>query len=111
MEKSSLYFVKQVWNLTPQPLNPKYKKQFIEGLKLKGKDWDKFTKTITKDWFAPFEEGKHLTWQQSLILFGVDKAIRGDIPLRISIVSGHGIGKSMILSILILWFLFVHTKS
>ena len=108
MEKSSLYFVKQVWNLTPQPLNPKYKKQFIEGLKLKGKDWDKFTKTITKDWFAPFEEGKHITWQQSLILFGVDKAIRGDIPLRISIVSGHGIGKSMILSILILWFLFVH---
>ncbi len=28
--------------------------------------------------------------------------------MRISIVSGHGIGKSMILSVLILWFLWVH---
>lgn len=108
MEKSSIYFLKQVWNLVPQPLLPKYKQQFIDGLKLKGKDWDKFTKQITKEWFDEFKEGKHITWQQSLILFGVDKAIRGDIPLRLSIVSGHGIGKSMILSILILWFLFVH---
>ena len=108
MEKSSIYFTKQVWNLTPQPLKPEFKQLFIDGLKLKGKDWDKFTSTITKDWFSTFKEGENITWQQSLILFGVDKAIRGDIPLRISIVSGHGIGKSMILSILILWFLFVH---
>lgn len=108
MERSSIYFTRQVWGLTPQPLTTKRKQEFIEGLKLKGKDWDNFTKTVTKDWFSEFEEGKHITWQQSLILYGVDKAMRGDIPLRISIVSGHGIGKSMILSILILWFLFVH---
>jgi len=108
MEKSSIYFLKQVWNLTPQKLKPEYKQIFKEGLALKGKDWDEFTKTINKDWYQTFEEGKNITWQQSLILCGVDKAIRGDIPLRISIVSGHGIGKSMILSILILWFLFVH---
>lgn len=111
MEKSSLYFTKQVWGLIPQPIKPEFKQQFKEGLKLKGKDWDAFTKTIKPTLFEPFEEGKHITWQQSLILFGVDKAMRGDIPLRISIVSGHGIGKSMILSILILWFLFVHPEA
>lgn len=111
MEKSSLYFVKQVWGLVPQGLNPNFKQQFIDGLKLKGKDWDKFTKQVKPDWFQPFEEGKHITWQQALILFGVDKAIRGDIPLRISIVSGHGIGKSCVLSWLILWFLFVHPEA
>jgi len=108
MEKSSIYFLKQVWNLTPQALIPEKKEIFKKGLALKGKEWDNFTSTITKEWFLPFEEGKNITWQQALILFGVDKAIRGDIPLRISIVSGHGIGKSMILSILIIWFLFVH---
>jgi hypothetical protein len=111
MEKSSLYFVKVVWNLSPQPLKPEYKQQFKEGLSFKGKEWDKFVSQVTANWFTPFEEGKHLTWQQSLILFGVDKALRNDIPLRISIVSGHGIGKSMILSLLILWFLFVHPES
>lgn len=108
MEKSSLYFLKQVWDLVPQELEDEYKQIFKDGLKKKDKDWDKFTATVTKDWFKPFKEGKNITWQQALILFGVDKAIRGEIPLRISIVSGHGIGKSMTLSILILWFLFVH---
>lgn len=108
MEQSSLYFLKQVWNLVPQKPKPEFKKQFIEGLKLKNKDWDTFTKSVKKEWFEPFEEGKNITWQQALILTGVDKAIKGEVPLRMSIVSGHGIGKSMTLSILILWFLFVH---
>jgi hypothetical protein len=111
MEQSSLYFVKQVWNLQPQKPKEEFKKQFLDGLKLKGKDWDAFTKQVKKEWFEPFEEGKNLTWQQALILTGVDKAIKGDAPLRISIVSGHGIGKSMTLSILILWFLFVHPEA
>lgn len=111
MEKSSLYFVKVVWGLVPQPLKEEYKDQFRTGLTLKGKEWDTFAKTVTPDWFLKYEEGKHLTWQQSLIFFGVDKAIRGDVPLRISIVSGHGIGKSCTLSLLIAWFLFVHPES
>lgn len=111
MEKSSLYFLKQVWGLTPQSIHPDKKEEFKKGLKLKGKEWDTFTNNVKASWFLPFEEGKNITWQQSLILFGVDKAIRGDIPLRISIVSGHGIGKSMTLSILILWFLFVHPEA
>lgn len=111
MEKSSLYFVKSVWGLLPQPLHPDYKQKFIDGLKLKGKEWDIFCKTVTLDWFTDYEDSKHLTWQQSLILFGIDKAIRGDCSPRISIVSGHGIGKSMVSSLLILWFLFVHPEA
>lgn len=111
MEKSSLYFIKAVWGLVPQPLLPEYKDKFKKGLTLKNKDWDAFVKTITRDWFLPYEDNKHLTWQQSLILFGIDKAMRGDIPPRVSIVSGHGIGKSMVSSLLILWFLFVHPEA
>ncbi len=111
MEKSSLYFIKTVWGLAPQPLHPDYKQKFIEGLRLKNKEWDEFARTVNATWFLPYEEGKHMTWQQSLILFGIDKAIRNECSPRISIVSGHGIGKSMVSSLLILWFLFVHPEA
>ena len=108
MERSSLYYVRQTWGLIPQPLKPEYEDRFKLGLCLKGKAWDRFCKAVKPQWFAPYVEGLHLTWQQSLALYGVDKAIKGDCSARISIVSGHGIGKSMMLSLLILWFLFVH---
>lgn len=108
MKGSCLFFTKTVLNLVPQPLKQEYKKRFTDGLKLKGKAWDKFCATVNQEWFEEYIDGKHITWQQAIIFYGVDKAIHGDIPLRISIVSGHGIGKSCMLSILILWFLFVH---
>lgn len=111
MERSSLYFVQQVWHLTPQPIKREYEVRFRLGLLLKGKAWDKFCEGVTEDWFGVYREGYHLTWQQSLVLFGIDKAIRGECSMRISIVSGHGIGKSMLLSILILWFLYVHPNA
>jgi len=110
MEKSSIYFIKVVWGLSPQPLKIEFKEKFLAGLKLKNKDWDAFTATVRPEWFEPFIFGKHLTWQQTLILLGVDKAMRGDVPLRISIVSGHGVAKSCTLSLLVLWFLFVHPE-
>lgn len=111
MEQSSLYFVKQAWGLIPQPLKPEYETRFKIGLLLKGKAWDRFCASVQKTWFVEYRDGLHLTWQQSLVCYGVDKAIRGEVPWRISIVSGHGIGKSMIISLLMLWFLFVHPDS
>lgn len=108
MENSSLYFIRQIWGLVPQPVKKEYEARFRIGLLLKGKAWDRFCATVRPFWFQDYREGLHLTWQQSLVCYGVDKGLRGDIPMRISIVSGHGIGKSMIVSILILWFLFVH---
>lgn len=108
MEHSPLYFIQRVWNLTPQPIKRKHADIFQLGLTLKGKDWDKFVSTVRPEWFGTFQEGKHISWQQTLVLFGIVKAIRGDIPMRISIVSGHGIGKTALLSWLILWFLWVH---
>ena len=108
MEKSSLYFIKQVWGLVPQPLKKEYQDRFNLGLCLTGKAWDRFCEQVKQNWFDEYKEGHHLTWQQSLALYGVDKAIKGECSARISIVSGHGIGKSMMLSVLILWFLFVH---
>ncbi len=108
MEQSCLYFIKVMWGLVPQPIKPEYETRFKLGLFLKGKDWDTFAHTVTPDWFLPYQQGYHLTWQQSLVCYGIDKALKGEVPFRTSIVSGHGIGKSALISLLVIWFLFVH---
>lgn len=110
MTASPLFFIQRSWNLVPQPVKKKYYDRFLLGLKLRGKDWDIFCASVGPEWFGTFEEGKHISWQQVLALLGIEKALRGEVPMRISIVSGHGIGKTALLSWLILWFLFVHPE-
>lgn len=111
MERSSLYFIRMAWGLVPQPIKSEYLERYKLGLLLTGKAWDAFCATVRPHWFAPYQDGLHITWQQSLVLYGIDKATRGDLPNRVSIASGHGIGKSAMLSWLILWFLYVHPMS
>lgn len=111
MRESPLYFISKVWGLVPQPILPKYYDRFSKGLTLKGKDWDEFCKTVTPEWFAKYHDGEHVTWQQTLVLYGIEKALRKEVHARISIVSGHGTGKSTLLSYVILWFLFVHPNA
>lgn len=108
MEQSCLYWIRQTYGLVPQPVKEEYKARFLLGLLMTGKKWDEFTATVQPFWFQEYQEGFHLTWQQSLVCYGIDKALLKQAPLRISIVSGHGIGKSCLVSILILWFLFIH---
>jgi len=111
MAESCLYFIRQAWGLVPQPVKPEYMARFSMGLLMRGKEWDIFCKQVKPYWFEDYKQGLHMTWQQSLVCYGIDKALRREIPLRISIVSGHGIGKSTMLSWIILWFLFVHPDS
>lgn len=56
---------------------------------------------------SKFIKGKHLTAQQHDILLAVEAALQ-DGKKRISIASGHGIGKSATLSWLLLWYLFCY---
>lgn len=111
MEQSILYFIAQVWGFVPQKVKEEYQTQFKLGLLLKGDAWKTFCEQVQPFWFEPYQEGLNMTWQQALVCHGIDKALKGEVPLRISIVSGHGIGKSMMLSLIILWFLFVHPDS
>lgn len=111
LEASSLYFVKQMWGLIPQPIKPEYQTRFEIGLLMRDKAWDTFCESVRPEWFEPYRDGHHITWQQALVLHGVDKALKGECSVRISVASGHGIGKSMMLAVLILWFLFVHPQS
>lgn len=75
-QKSPLLFIEKTWGLTPQ----------AQG--------------------EPFIRGKHLTWQQHQIILAVENAVQGKAVKRISIRSGHGIGKTAALAWLILWYLF-----
>lgn len=81
MQKSPLYFIEGMWKLVPEKDNKK------------------------------FVKGKHLTWQQEEILLAVEKAVNGKAPGRITVASGHGIGKSSCLSWLVLWYLFCFKDS
>lgn len=111
MQASPLYFIMHTWGLIPQVCKPEFKDWFKAGLEMKGKDWTKFCSEVKPEWFEPYLENFHLTWQQSLVLYGIEKALKGDVHSRISVVSGHGTGKSCLLSMVILWFLFVHPES
>lgn len=52
-----------------------------------------------------FIKGKHITWQQVKIIKSVQSSLQGG-KRRISVASGHGIGKTACLSWLIIWYLF-----
>lgn len=108
MERSPLYWIRQTFALVPQPVKAEYAARYRMGLLMTGKDWDAFCRSVRASWFEPYVSGLHITFQQTLVLYGIEKALRGECSNRISIVSGHGIGKSTLLAWVILWFLFVH---
>ena len=98
-QKSPILFVEKIWNLTPQPIKPEHK-ELVDKLVTEGR-----LKEIKAEYFDEFIKNKHITWQQWLLLSAVEIALSGG-KRRISVVSGHGTGKSCTLSWLILWYLF-----
>ena len=102
-KKSPLFFIKEIWGLVPQPVKPEFR------------DLIKTTepKDYKRTWFERFEKGKHITWQQWVILLCVERSLPAgsEYPRRISVKSGHGIGKDTVLSWLILWFLWSFDNS
>lgn len=97
MQRSPIYAVQMLWGLLPQPLKPEYRK-IAETAKLQD---------FQPEWFEQFVLGKHITWQQWLLLRAVEFAINGKGPKRITVESGHGTGKSTTLSWLLIWYLLV----
>ncbi len=102
LQRSPLLFLDVMWGLTPQPLKPEFMVEAQEAIA------DCNWRAFKKRWFEPFVKGKHITWQQWIICLAVEAGIKNQAAKRITVKSGHGIGKDMILSVLILWFLFCH---
>ncbi len=117
-----LLFIADMWGLTPQPVKPEYKEQWEVILRSTGDTWLRLKETVTAEWFGDcetldnhthlwkwydFQKGKHITWQQVLILLAFEKAIADKrLSRHIAVKSGHGIGKSAVVSWVVLWFLY-----
>ena len=100
-QASPIFFIEKMWGLTPQPLK--------EDFKLVAKTAELSDYKV--QWFKPFIRGEHVTWQQWVMLLAIEKALRYEAPKRLSVRSGHGIGKDAFLSWLILWYLFCFKDS
>lgn len=106
---SPIFFVEYAFGLVPQPPKEMYRTMVGDLTKCSGQDWEEAKKMFRPEHFGKFEKGKHITWQQWLILLSLEKSINdSNCSRRISISSGHGIGKSATVAMIILWFLFVH---
>ena len=105
LQQSPILCVEVMWGLTPQPLKAEFKQEAQEAIE------DCNWKAFRKRWFQPFKKGEHMTWQQWVILLALEAGIQGRAPKRISVRSGHGIGKDCTLAWIILWFLFCHVDA
>lgn len=117
---SPLLFVAEVFSLTRQGVKAEYIPQILELELASWENWEILKNNVRPEWFGDwneeekcwiwvdFQKGKHLTWQQWLVLLGVTKAAQNKAPRHISVSSGHGIGKSATSSLITLWFLYCH---
>lgn len=99
-QRSPIFFIEQVWGLVPQPVKIDSRDKVFALVKEGRFD------EIEGDWFGTFVKGRHITWQQWLILLAIERALRGEAPPRITVASGHGIGKDALLAWVIEWYLF-----
>lgn len=125
------FFIKEMWGLEPQPVKPQYREEWETVCRSSGKNWEEQKKLVKATWFGDpvhadrpdldwkwytpdghitstneFLARKYYSWQQNLILIGIEKAVAGDAKSLLSAVSGHGIGKSATCTWIILWFLY-----
>ncbi len=118
-----LYMVYKLWGLSPQPPKPEYVEKWYQVANSKHEEWEAMKEEVCAEWFGDknpetgrwewydFQKGKHITWQQTLVLWGLRKASNGFGKRMISVVSGHGTGKSTSISWILIWFLLVHQDS
>ena len=105
LARSPILFIAQTWGLIPQPLKPECIEEVRELI-----DAGRLSEINVKQ-FDSFIRGKHITWQQWVILLAVERAIANKAPKRIAIRSGHGVGKDCTLAWLIFWYLFTRKNS
>lgn len=116
-------FIYACFKMKPQPAKPEYQKKLDYIYSLEGEMFEEGIKMIEPSWFGDlnpesnmyewfcFVKGQHLTWQQTLLMTCANKAVQKKTKWRISVASGHGVGKSSSCAIIVLWFLFGRINS
>lgn len=100
--KNPLLFIEAMFWLTPQQVLPEYQILLEECRKT----WD--YSRIKSNMFEKFIKYEQLTRQQVEIVLAVGRAVRWEDKRKIVVKSWHGIGKSSIISIIMIWFLFCY---
>ena len=103
--KNPLRFIEDMYWLTPQKVLPDYE-LLLKDCRL---TWD--YSRIKSSMFEKFVKYENLTRQQVEIVLAVSRAINWEDKKKISVKSWHGIGKSSIISIIIIRFLFCYYHS
>lgn len=104
-QESPLYWVCDIFNLRPQAVKPKFQADYDKAIaECRFNDFK-------KGWFEEFVKGEEVTWQQTAILLAVGAGVTGKSHNRISVRSGHGVGKTATFAWLLLWFLFCYKDS
>lgn len=99
-------FFEEAWGLTPQPIKQRYVPLLEHLLTTPAKYFNAEAALFHPDMFGDFDSKKHLTWQQTLLLIAVKRAINDTLPRQISVCSGKGTGKTFLVSGIMLWFMF-----
>ena len=104
-QKDPFEFIYDMWGLEPQEAKKKYQDKWDRALK------SNYTKDLKLRHFKEFRMWVHLTWHQVMIVNSIKKAMNWEADRSITIRSWHWIGKSMIMSLLVIWALFCFDKS
>jgi hypothetical protein len=103
-------FFEETWGLTPQPIKKRYVPMLEHLLSTPAKYFNLEVSLFHPDMFGEFDPKRHLTWQQTLLLIAVKRAInstpQNPFPRQISVCSGKGTGKTFLVSGIMLWFMF-----
>ena len=91
-----------MWGLEPQPVKKEFKTEV--DIYVSNGLWE----NIKVKHFDTFIKGVHITWHQWIFFLAVERALIGQSPKKISVVSGHGTGKDASLAMLMPWYLFCH---
>ena len=95
-----LLFIEKAFGLRPQNVLEDYRLTLEECRKT----WDYSSMKLSM--FEPFERYKMLSWQQVEIILAVSRAVTGEDKKRIAVRSWHGIGKSSVISMIMIRYLF-----
>ena len=110
-QSDPFFWIEKATGLVAQ--TPKLHKyaELMELLTCSCERFEQIANKLTLDDFEPFERGKHLTWQQTIIVIAYGRALAGTLPRRIAVLTGRGLGKTKIVSIIICHFLYCFSRS
>lgn len=105
-QKDPFFWLEQATGLFPQPPKLHAFSKVNELLTCSLERFEQIASELTLDDFEPFEKGKHITWQQTIIVIAYARALNDTLPRRIAVITGKGLGKTAVVSWLLCHFLY-----